>query len=311
MEGIEPSRRSTSTTTLAADRLAPMVHVARTRAVVALAVLALTGAVAGCGDQRRAAGGKCGLAEEGQLVACDGAAALLCRNLRLHAVPCRGARGCSGAGSPHCDESLALEGDACTTPDAAETACAADHTKTLVCRDGRFVAGRLCRGPKGCVEGGGEPSCDQTLGQAGEVCSEHGAVLSCSSDRKALLECKDDPTAVPSGLHAVWRGPKGRFAVKSECPTTKGCHVGHLTGSDIPVAVCDYRGIEAGARCGRGDENRTICSPDGAAILKCDPTSLAFGVELTCPKGQRCAPYQGKTDQVNPVVGCAPSDPAR
>ena len=77
-------------------------------------VLALTGAT-GC-KEHRAPGGKCGLAEEGQLVACDGSgSALLCRNLRLSAVPCRGARGCSGEAPASCDVALAQEGDPCAT----------------------------------------------------------------------------------------------------------------------------------------------------------------------------------------------------
>ncbi len=272
-------------------------------------VFAAVGAI-GC-DEAPKPGGKCLMSQEKQLVACHGpGAALLCQNIRLSEVPCRGPKGCSGA-APVCDESVAKEGDPCTTDGAKETACSSDMKSTLVCRDGRFAVGRACRGPKGCMPTFDVPDCDQTLAEAGDPCLHVSGPTACSVDRKALLECKEDPSLVPSKVSGAWRGPNGRFAVVSECPTSKGCLVQPWTRMDTIYPVCDYRGVSAGDRCGRGFENTLMCSADGAALLKCDPSSLTFGVALTCAKGQRCEPLRGDENKVYPGVECRATGPAR
>jgi hypothetical protein len=260
--------------------------------------LASTGAI-GC-DERRAPGGKCGLAEEGQIVACDGSAsALVCRSLRLGALPCRGAHGCSGAAPASCDVSLAQEGDACTAPDTHESACSVDRAKTLACRDGHFAAVRACRGPQGCGDfGPTRPGCDQTLGVAGDVCLDHH-VHACSEDRKTLLECEEDSRVAPT-REGTW----GKLVSKSECPTAKGCS----RSADGEFAVCDYRGLAAGDRCGTGSGFVRICSPDGAAILACDEASLSFKAVVSCAKGERCITHDPPS-MVYPRVACEKPDP--
>jgi hypothetical protein len=266
------------------------------RIVIWMLVLASTSA-SGC-KEHRAPGGKCGLAEEDQLVACDGSgSALFCKNLRLRAIPCRGARGCSGESPASCDISLAQEGDGCIAADTQETACSVDHQKTLVCRDGRFAAVRTCRGPRGCGDfGPTRPGCDQTLGEAGDVCLDSN-VPACSVDHKALLGCEHDASIAPTS-DGAW----GKLVVKSECPTTKGCS--RSAAGD--VAVCDYRGLAAGDRCGRNSFVR-ICSPDGAAILGCDQASLSLKSVLSCPKGQRCVTHD-EPSKVDQIVRCEAPD---
>jgi hypothetical protein len=96
-----------------------------------------------------------------------------------------------------------------------------------------------------------------------------------------------------------------KLALKNACPTTKGCEIAHLVNSDIQAAVCDYRGSALGAPC--GDPNRTICSPDNKALLRCDATSLKFTVEYQCAKDSPCKPYPGQESFTTPVVSCVPA----
>src|SRR5262245_44050376 len=79
------------------------VRIARAAAGAAFVTLVIAGACAAGCEEPPKPGGKCNLTDEKKLVACHGAgAALLCRNLRLSEVPCRGPKGCSGA-APYCD----------------------------------------------------------------------------------------------------------------------------------------------------------------------------------------------------------------
>jgi hypothetical protein len=229
----------------------------------------------GC-DEPPKAGGKCLMGQERQLVACEGSgAALLCTNIRLSAVPCRGPLGCQGESSPSCDQTIGQEGDPCTTSDTQESACTADLKKTLLCREGRFAVSRVCRGPKGCSPGM-TPECDQSIGEVGDLCSRPGAeLMGCSTDRKALLACRG-----------------GKLVVQGECTAPKGCQMGLPPEVEAQFAVCDYRGSAAGDACGRGFENTYICSPDRTALLKCDGTSHKFEA-IPCEKGKRCEPSTG------------------
>ena len=60
--------------------------------------------------------------------------------------PCRGKLGCrlTDAGQPHCDDSVAREGDRCVP--AGQSACSEDGKWELACTDGGFVRSRECRG---------------------------------------------------------------------------------------------------------------------------------------------------------------------
>ena len=72
-------------------------------------------------------------------------------------VPCRGGRGCGRRGeTDECDDTLALEGDACPLDPPLDYACTPDRSRALACKEGRFSLWRACRGPEGCaVEGVG------------------------------------------------------------------------------------------------------------------------------------------------------------
>ncbi len=249
------------------------------------------------------AGDKCQMSEEGSILACGGPdSELLCKGLKLVAIPCRGARGCTGGGPPQCDATLGKEGESCMASDFStetERACSADHQTTLVCKMGAhgpgvFVVGRPCRGPRACgVETTGV-ACDQSLGQVGDVCRRIGDNLfgSCSVDRKLVLSCEDAPD---TGL-----GPRtGKHVKARECPTPKGCDFGS-TDPAYKVARCDLRGSKVGDPCGKGNEGSSVCSPDASAIYACDPKSLAFVSSLTCKKGEKCRELSGG------IVLCSP-----
>lgn len=62
---------------------------------------------------------------------------------------CRGPGGCTLRGdTPDCDDSIALDGDPCTTN--GYIACAVDGKRELVCENGRFSMSRACR-RSGCT----------------------------------------------------------------------------------------------------------------------------------------------------------------
>jgi hypothetical protein len=259
--------------------------------------------VLGACDDKPAAGGKCSMADHLRVVGCqDAHTALLCRDMRLETLACKGPRGCAG----DCDRSLAEAGDPCISdPNAStgnvdeprtEVACTRQGD-TLVCSEGRLIVARHCRGPKGCSVAD-KVQCDQSVAGENELCDTRARPeQSCSVDRKAILKCTP---------HAAGRefGLDGKHSKVRDCPTKKGCEHGRLGGSgDAIWPVCDFRDTPAGGACGEGNENLQICSPDGAAILKCDDTRT-FVEMRRCEQGSRCAFYEGFENQMTGVVSC-------
>jgi len=103
-------------------------------------------------------------------------------------LECRGKAGCTMLGrTVSCDTSIAEKGDSCKTQGAV--ACGTDQKHMLVCRDGKFVLYRYCRGQHGCFERGETPSCDETLSVAGDPCGIPGQVV-CATDGKSELVCQ-------------------------------------------------------------------------------------------------------------------------
>lgn len=221
--------------------------------------------------------GKCVSSES--LVGCkDPSTALRCVDLRLQALPCRGANGCKTAGerAASCDESIGHEGDRCQPASEVESeayvVCTEDKQATLTCKDGALTRGMACRGPKGCVPGqlAAFPfACDRTIAKLGEPCKEtfrFDYAGACSDDGKALLGCDKDE--------------RGKFALKLTCGGPKGCAV--VAGE----AACDRSAAVLGAPCGKDDENSQTCGEAGALVLSCrDGTwqkEHACGPKLTC-----------------------------
>lgn len=218
---------------------------------------------------------------EGAKVCAEGGA-LVCREGRWLAVPCRGPGGCKESG--RCDQDLAQEGDPCleTSASASEDhACSTDRKTTLTCREGRFVAGRPCRGPKGCSSA--TVKCDQTVAESGDACDKGSASFgACSVDGRSLLKCEDAKPDPPGQA-------RGRFTLSRECPTRGGCKMGRLAMfPDTQAPTCDFAGAEVGAPCGKGNEHLEVCSADGKTVLSCEPTALTFVTRRECPTGAKC-----------------------
>jgi hypothetical protein len=219
-----------------------------------MAVAALV-AVAACRD-RPAAGRACRVVDQIACAAPD--RALVCEPARAEGgtptgatawaeVPCRGARGCAHrAETDECDDTVAVEGDACPLDPPLDYACTADKGKALVCKDGRYSLWRACRGPEGCVvEGGRNIKCDTTLGEPGDPCAQQGT-YACSSDRTAMLLCDGSVLGAASSC----RGPR-------KCLVDRESH----------KVDCDDSLAQEGDPCDQ--PKRIACAVDRKAELVC------------------------------------------
>ncbi len=162
-------------------------------------------------------------------------------------VPCRGPRGCAKSGDvDDCDDTLGAEGDTCPLDPPLDYACTADHTRALVCKEGRYGLWRACRGPDECtVEGGRNVRCDNTLGAPGDPCAQAGS-YACSVDRLTMLVC-DGATLRPA---SSCRGPGGCRAER-----------------DARRVDCDDAVAELGDPCDQ--DGRIACAADHKAELFC------------------------------------------
>lgn len=75
-----------------------------------------------------------------------------------------------------------------------------DNVTALECQLGKWVS-LPCRGPNGCQREGNIIKCDMSGNMEGDACatSAVGSGL-CTSDMKATLECRNDPTAMTNTL---------------------------------------------------------------------------------------------------------------
>jgi hypothetical protein len=113
-----------------------------------------------CDITGNVAGDVCATTDEGNSrCKSGGRERIVCRGGKYVVEPCRGRRGCySSAGSHGCDQSVAVDGDACF---GASSACSADGKRVLVCRVGRFEETARCDGKGGCTVLAGQLTCDQ------------------------------------------------------------------------------------------------------------------------------------------------------
>jgi hypothetical protein len=117
-----------------------------------------------CDIRGNAAGDVCSTGDEGNSrCSVDGRQRIVCRGGKYVVEPCRGRRGCHATGGTHrCDQSLAVDGDACT---GSASACAADGKRVLTCKAGRFEEAARCEGKGGCTVLDGQLTCDQKTGE--------------------------------------------------------------------------------------------------------------------------------------------------
>lgn len=213
-------------------------------ACVLVLALAAAGVVASC-RARPIVGTTCRTPDA--LTCSDLGHALLCDGMTWREVPCRGRHGCSHhAGNDDCDDELALVGDPCPHSPAVDYACSLDHKAALECKDGLFSLWRHCRGEGGCrLVGDRRLDCDTTLSETDDPCEKKGT-YSCSTDRKAMLECD------------------GRsFLTVATCRGVEGCRF----DADTHKVDCSDAVALEGDPC--EDERRITCNADGKSELVC------------------------------------------
>ena len=116
-----------------------------------------------CDISGNAAGTPCPASEDGT-AACRADQPLLvqCRGGKYVERDCRGPKGCYRVdNTSRCDQSVALEGDACQ---GSLPACSLDKKQLLKCESGTFRLQAHCDGPEGCSIGHEGIACDKTMG---------------------------------------------------------------------------------------------------------------------------------------------------
>jgi hypothetical protein len=113
----------------------------------------------------------------------------VCKNRRFERyLECRGKGGCTQLGQQvSCDTSLAVRGDPCRSESAVS--CTDDQQEMVICREGKFVPYRFCRGDYHCSLKGDTPQCDETRSVEGDPCGLPGYVV-CSFDGQYELVCQ-------------------------------------------------------------------------------------------------------------------------
>jgi hypothetical protein len=116
--------------------------------------------------------------------------ALICKHGKMERyLECRGKGGCALLGQQvSCDTSVAEKNDPCKVQGAS--ACTANQKELLVCREGKFVHYRHCRGQAGCYTRDEAPACDETMSLELDECGLPGFVV-CSVDGQSELICQN------------------------------------------------------------------------------------------------------------------------
>jgi hypothetical protein len=204
--------------------------------------------VAALGDCKRLApGGSC--TSNGKIQCADAVSGLLCQKNVIVALPCRGPHGCQGQGATStCDDDLAIEGDACQQTLNENYSCSTDHSKELVCKDGKFQMASTCRGPKKCSVTGSTINCDDSLADIGDPCLVEAGDknFGCSTDKKTEVQC-DAATS--------------KFVASNGCRGPKGCWI------EGDLVHCDSSFAREGDPCHPVDNH--ACSDDARSELKC------------------------------------------
>jgi hypothetical protein len=178
--------------------------------------------------------------------------AMLCQNGKWVNMPCRGPRGCSGAGAGQtCDDDLAQPGEACMMAVSGDNlACGTGKVDELTCVAGTWKITRTCKGPKKCTISGSVLSCDDSMGDVGDPCAVESGDdnYGCSTDKKIEVVCD---------------AASSKFQPSNTCRGPKGCWI------DNNRVYCDQNMARIGDKC-RPVDNHS-CSEDSTQELKCSP----------------------------------------
>ncbi|HEX7664452.1 MAG TPA: hypothetical protein VF407_08080, partial [Polyangiaceae bacterium] len=123
-----------------------------------------------------------------------------------------------------------------------------DKANGLFCGSDDKYAAMSCGGPKGCVQTGQDVNCDNSLASAGDGCETEDDV-SCSTDKKAALECHG-----------------GKFDVGSTCKGPKGCTL------DDDKISCDNNVADVNDACHFDDDY--ACWTDKQIVLRCESKKM-------------------------------------
>ena len=203
-------------------------------------------------DAKPAPGGACTI--PGRYICSDVKTALYCSAGKFESIPCKGVKGCTGgAAAPDCDDELAEVGDPCMMPANPNFACGFDRRSELVCKDGKFVLTRQCKGPGACRINGSQLECDNTIADV--------------NDRLTMLRCDVD-----------------KFASDNSCRGPKHCLIKARGAKQ--VADCDDSIAEEGDDCDKNGE--VTCSSDAKSELVCQ--GYKYVKKQDCKRKGGCGP---------------------
>ena len=134
-----------------------------------------------------------------------------------------------------------------------------DKSNGLFCGSDNKFAAMSCGGPKGCEQGSQGFSCDNSLASAGDGCETNDDV-SCSTDKKAALECHNN-----------------KFEVGSTCKGPKGCTL------DDDKISCDNNTADVDDPCHFDDDY--ACASDKQTVLKCTANKMVAYNACRGPNG--------------------------
>jgi hypothetical protein len=193
-------------------------------------------------------GDKC---DSAQAATCeDRATALACREGVLVSAPCRGPSGCAKGEERaiSCDDSFAVEGEACIGGDHESRACSTDHAKSLLCDLGKWRAVQRCTGAKACTVDRGAVSCDVRGAATSDPCPGPGT-FACAPDSRSRLACKD-----------------GKFQFDRFCKGQAGCRDHDLACDQSIAGLGDTCGLPGALACGSDGRTELICQGGAFAV---------------------------------------------
>jgi hypothetical protein len=210
----------------------------------------------------------------GQVACMDAQTGLFCgRDGTYHAMTCRSSLGCKEAsGAVNCDNSIALVGDGCNTPDDA--ACRLDYKAGLLCKGGTFALAETCKGPGACKIAGDAITCDNDVSDPGDPCRTAGD-YACTSDRGLVLRCEG-----------------GKMTPLNTCRGPKACSIVNHPVDNSVEFMCDDSIAIVGDPCDTNGEE--ACTIDKKSIVVCVANKFANPKACGGPAG--CS-YEEKSDR--------------
>jgi len=192
--------------------------------------------------------------------------ALVCHDGKWEEMTCRGPSGCAKAGNDNvCDQSIAEDKDVCNIVD--DHLCSSDKKSMLECgRNRRWSFVQSCLGSRGCVLDQKKVTCDNSIANAGDACTEEDD-YACSPDGKSALVCRNK-----------------QFSVASNCKGKNGCRVGGDKSAGFKVE-CDDSIAAVGEPCEK--DGHYACAPDEKSIVKC--MNKRFVQDDRCKGRDKCA----------------------